>query len=237
MTPSCRSFAAAACTFWLSAVAFGQPAATPAPNSRPFSNPYGRSFQWLANPQVQEELKLTDDQWDRIKQAQDEMSKKTRELYRSRDVNEKDPRKREQAYRERIQALSDEAEDKARAILSQEQAERLKQIIRQMQMGWGSQGIAGVLLDKDVGAKLRLTDTQREQLRRKQAEVHQENNRRVQAFHRQLRAETREKLFVLLTADQREKLEALLGPQFEFKTDAEGKTMRGAVAKEAAPKE
>ena len=48
----------------------------PTPSFGPFSNPYGRSFQWLANPQVQEELKLTDDQWDKIKQAQEEMSKK-----------------------------------------------------------------------------------------------------------------------------------------------------------------
>ena len=102
MTPVCRSLAAAACTLWLSAVAFGQPShAASAVSFGPFSNPYGRSFQWLANPQVQEELKLTDDQWDKIKQAQEEMSKKMRDVYRSKDINERDPRKREQAYREK----------------------------------------------------------------------------------------------------------------------------------------
>jgi Spy/CpxP family protein refolding chaperone len=236
MTPVRPSFAAAACAFWLSAIAFGQPPATSAVSAGPFSNPYGRSFQWLANPQVQEELQLTDDQWGKIKQAQEEMSKKMRELYRSKDISERDPRKREQAIRERTRALSDEAEDKARAILSPEQAERLQQIIRQMQMGWGSQGIAGVLLDSDVGAKLRLTREQQGQLRQRQAEVFQENNRKVQAFYRQLRAETREKLFAVLTAEQRKNLETLLGPKFEFKPAAEAKEAGGPAAKVAKPK-
>jgi Spy/CpxP family protein refolding chaperone len=236
MTPVCRSLAAAACASWLSAVAFGQPPATPAVSAGPFSNPYGRSFQWLANPQVQEELKLTDDQWDKIKQAQDEMSKKMRELYRSKDISEQDPRKREQAIREKTRALSDEAEDKARAILNKDQAERLQQIIRQMQMGWGSQGIAGVLLDSDVGTKLRLTEEQQDQLRRKQAEVFQENNRRIQAFYSQLRAETREKLLALLTPEQRKNLDALLGPKFELKPTAEAKEAGGPAGKEAKPK-
>jgi Spy/CpxP family protein refolding chaperone len=237
MTPVCRSLAAAACVLWLSAVAFGQPPATPAVSAGPFSNPYGRSFQWLANPQVQEELKLTDDQWDKIKQAQEEMSRKMRELYRSKDISERDPRKREQAIREKTRALSDQAEDKARAILNKEQAERLQQIIRQMQMGWGSQGIAGVLLDSDVVAKLRLTKEQQGQLRQRQAEVFQENNRRVQAFYRQLREETREKLFALLTAEQRKNLDALLGPKFELKPGVEGKGAGGPAVQEAKPKE
>jgi len=237
MTPVCRSLAAAACAFWLSAVAFGQPPATSPVSAGPFSNPYGRSFQWLANPQVQEELKLTDDQRDKIKQAQAEMSKKMRELYRSKDISERDPRKREQAIREKTRALSDEAEDKARAILNKDQAERLQQIIRQMQMGWGSQGIAGVLLDPDVGAKLRLTEEQQDQLRQRQADVFQENNRRVQAFYSQLRAETRDKLLALLTAEQRKNLEALLGPKFELKPAAEAKEAGGPAAKVTKPKQ
>jgi Spy/CpxP family protein refolding chaperone len=236
MTPVCRSLAAAACASWLSAVAFGQPPATSAVSAGPFSNPYGRSFQWLANPQVQEELRLTDDQWAKIKQAQEEMSKKMRDVYRSKDINERDPRKREKAIRERLQPLSDEAEDKARAILNKEQAERLQQIIRQMQMGWGSQGIAGVLLDKDVGAKLRLTEEQQDQLRNRQAEVFQENNRRIQAFYRQLRAETREKLLALLTPEQQKNLEALLGPKFEFKPTVEANETGGPAVEQAKPK-
>ncbi len=236
MTLVCRSLAAAACTLWLSAAAFGQPETMPVPSFGPFSNPYGRSFQWLANPQVQEELKLTDGQWDKIKQAQQDMSKKMRDVYRSTDAKEADPRKREQAYRERIQALSDEAEAKAQAILSKEQAERLQQIIRQMQIGWGSQGIVGVLLDKDVDAKLHLTDEQRERLRRKQAEVHQEKIRKLQEFYRGLQAEAREQLFALLTADQRKQLETLLGPKFELQPGAGSKDAGGAAVKQAKPK-
>ena len=82
-----------------------------------------------------------------------------------------------------------------------------------------------------------LTDEQRDQLRRKQAEVFQEKTEKVQAFYRQLQAETRENLFALLTADQRAKLEALLGPKFEFKPDAEGTERERAAVKEAKPKE
>jgi hypothetical protein len=200
-------------------------------------NPYGRSFQWLANPQIQEELKLTDDQWDKIKQAREEISQKMRDVYGSKDINEKDPQKRKQAYRERIRDLSDKAEAKSRAILSEKQAERLKQIIRQWQLGSGSQGIVGVLLDKDVGATLHLTNEQREQLRQKQAEVHQEKTRKLQEFYRQLQAEARSRLFALLTADQRANLDVLLGPKFEFKPDAEGKGQGRAAVKEAQPKE
>jgi hypothetical protein len=105
-----------------------------------------------------------------------------------------------------------------------------------MQIGWGSQGILGVLLDKDVGAKLHLTDEQRERLRRKQVEVHQEKIRKLQEFYRGLQAEAREQLFALLTADQREKLEVLLGPKFELQPGAGSKDAGGAAVKQTKPK-
>ena len=237
MTPVCRSFVTAACTLWLSAVAFGQPDfIPPTPGWGASSNPYGRSFQYLASPQVQEELKLTDDQWDKIKQAQEEMRKKVRDVYSSMDSNERDPQKRAQKYRERFQALGDEAEAKARAILRKEQAERLKQIIWQTQMSWGSREILDVLLDKELSADLGLSDEQRDQLRRKQAVVFEQNREKVRAFYRQLYAETRETLFAELTADQRKKLEARLGPNYEFKPEAGRKSVSGAAGKEAKPK-
>ena len=235
MTLICRFLAAAGCTLWFTAAALGQQAAAPAPKVFPFSNPYGRSFQWLNNPQIQEEIRLTDDQWDRIKQAQEEMSHKVQELYQSRELNKGDVQKRQQAYRERIQALSDEAENKSRAILSKEQTVRLKQIIRQMQMRWGSQGIAGVLLEKDVVTGLELTEEQRQELRRKQAEIQQESVRKTREFYRRLQDEAREKLFGVLTADQRQKLETLLGPKFEIKSGAEGERKPGAAEEEAKP--
>jgi len=240
MVRVCRPLAAAACVFWLSAVACGQPPAPSVPTSpfpRPFSNPYGRSLEWLANPQVQEELRLTEDQWARIKQEQEEMRKRVGELYRSQELNERDPRKRGQLYRERIQALSDEAESKARAILTPAQVERLQQMIRQAQMDWGSLGIVGVLLDKDVGGKLGLTEEQRDRLRRKQAEVFAENNRKLDEFRRQLRADTREKMFALLTSDQRKTLEGLLGPKFELQPPAKPAPAGEADAGPSKPKE
>ena len=235
----CRPLAVAACAFWLNALAFGQPPGLPSPPtpfSRPFSNPYGRSLEWLANPQVQEELQLTNDQWDKIKQAQDEMRSKVGALYRSQELNEKDPRKRGQLYRERIQALSDEAENKARAILNREQTQRLQQIIRQTQMDWGSLGIIGVLLDKDVGEKLGLTEQQRDDLRRTQAQVFEENNRKLDEFRRQLRADTREKMFSLLTDEQRKTLEGLLGPRFELKSPVKSLPAGQATADQPKPK-
>jgi len=237
MTLVCRSLAAAAFALWLSAVAFGQPPATPALSAGPFSNPYGRSLEWLANPQVQEELKLTDDQWDRIKQAQEEMRKKVRDVYSSLGSNERDPQKRAQKYRERFQALGDEAEAKARAILRKEQAERLKQIIWQTQMSRGSPEILDVLLDKELSADLGLSDEQRDHLRRKQAAVFEQNREKLRAFYRQLYAETRETLLAELTADQRKKLEARLGPNYEFKPDAVRTSASGPAGKEAKPKQ
>jgi hypothetical protein len=221
MTLFRQALVAVAWLFWLSAVVFGQPDAMPAaPSIGPFSNPYGRSLQWLANSQVQEELQLTDEQRDKIRQAQDEMTRKVRDLYKSQDVNEKDFRKRQQAYREKIQVLSDEAERKAETILTKAQTVRLKQIIRQTQLSWRSDGILAVLLEKDVGADLRLTDQQRDQLRQKQTELQHERARKAQEFYRQLQKEARERLFAVLTADQRQKLETLLGPRFELKPPA-----------------
>jgi Spy/CpxP family protein refolding chaperone len=236
MTLFPRALAAATCTFWLSAAVFGQPGAIPAPNVGPFSNPYGRSFQWLANPQVQEELKLTDEQRDKIKQARDEMTQKVRDLYKSQNVNESDFRKRQQVYRERIQALSDEAERKAECILSTSQATRLKQIIRQAQLSWRSDGIVAVLLEKDVSADIRLMDDQRKQLRQEQADLQRERAEKVQEFYRQLQEEARERLFAVLTADQRQKLEALLGPKFELKLPVAGDQMPGPLAGDSKPR-
>lgn len=227
----CRPLAAAtACAFWLSALAFGQPPGPPPGGGGPFSNPYGRSFQTLAIPQVQQELKLTDEQWDQIKHAQEDLRKKMRDVYRSQDVNERDPQKRQQAYRQRMHVLSDEAEDKARAILTKDQAQRLQQIIWQLQMGVGSPGIAGVLLDEDVGAKLGLTEPQRDQIRRRQADVFRENAEKMRAFHRQLLTQTREKLFAPLSDQQRKQLAALLGPEFELQSGPN----RGLPGREAA---
>jgi hypothetical protein len=234
MTSACRSLAAIACAFWVSAVAYGQP---PVTVHGPFSNPYGRSLEWLANPQVRAELKLTDEQLDQVEQARLEMRRKVRDLYRSKELNERDPRKRAQAYRERTQALSDEAEDKARAILSREQTDRLQQVIWQAQMELGSLGILGTLLDKDVSAKLSLSDEQRDQLRRKQPEVSEENNRKREAFRRQMLAETREKMFALLTVDQRKKLEVMLGQKFQLNPAAKDNAEGEASAKQANPKE
>ena len=234
----CRPLAVAACAFWLNALAFGQPPGLPSPPtpfSRPFSNPYGRSLEWLANPQVQEELQLTNDQWDKIKQAQDEMRKKVRELYRSGEFDPRDPQKRQQAD-QKLKALSDEAESKARAILTPAQAERLQQMIRQTQMDWGSLGIIGVLLDKDVGEKLGLTEQQRDDLRRTQAQVFEENNRKLDEFRRQLRADTREKMFSLLTDEQRKTLEGLLGPRFELKSPVKSLPAGQATADQPKPK-
>lgn len=235
----CRPLAVAACAFWLNALAFGQPPGMPGPPppfSRPFSNPYGRSLEWLANPQVQEELHLTADQGDKVKQTQDEMRKKVGALYHSEELNEKDARKRGQLYRERIQVLSDEAESKARAILTPAQADRLQQMIRQTQMDWGSLGIIGVLLDRDVGEKLGLSEQQRDELRRKQALVFEENNRKLDEFRRQLRAATREKMFSLLTDQQRKTLEGLLGPRFELKSPVKNLPAGPATAERPKPK-
>jgi len=235
MTLFRRVLAAVVCTFWLNTAVFGQAGAIPVPNAGPFSNPYGRSFQWLANPQVQEELKLTDEQRDKIKQAQDEMTQKVRDLYKSQDVNERDFRKRQQVYRERIQALSDEAECKAEAILTRSQATRLRQIIRQAQLSWRSDGILAVLLEKEVSAGIQLMDDQRKQLRQEQADLQRERAEKAQEFYRRLQEEARERLLGVLTADQRHKLESLLGPKFEFEPPAAGDQLPGAPG-DAKPK-
>lgn len=221
------------CLLSLKAIAGDQPLEPP--STGPFSNPYGRSFQWLANPQVQEEIKLTEEQWGRIKQAQDEMDRKVRDLYKSPDLKSHDFRSRQQEVHQRAQALSEEAERKAEAILTARQAARLKQIIRQSQLHWRSAGILAVLLENEVAAELQLTDEQRQQLRQKQAELQRERVRKVQEFYRQLQQEARKQLFALLTADQRHKLEKLLGPEFELQPSAAGARLPGPPMPHAKP--
>lgn len=217
-----RVFAVVAWTFLSDAAVLAQPKPLPPPSFGSFSNPYGRSLQWLAHPQVQDELELTGEQRDALRGAQDEMTRKVRELYRSPEVNQKDFRQRQQAYREKLEALSDEAERRAEAILTGPQAVRLKQIIRQTQLGWRSDGILAVLLDQEISTALRLTDHQREALREEQGKIQRERARKVQEFYRQLQTAARERMFAVLTADQRRQLDKLLGPAFELQPPVGG---------------
>jgi Spy/CpxP family protein refolding chaperone len=71
---------------------------------------------------------------------------------------------------------------------------------------------AAALTTGELAETLNLTDSQREKLEERAAEVQEELQQKI----RQLHVEARNKLFEVLTAEQRAKLDTLIGDQFDM---------------------
>ena len=167
---------------------------------------FGPSRLMLATQQsVQAELKLTDEQSQRVT----ELSEKQREIMRGlRDLSPQERRKRfEQAAKANDEALSE--------ILSADQMGRLKEIVLQQR------GLSA-LADPKVAASLKLTEeqTQRvqsiaEEFRRELREIMQSDDRRqAREKMRDLRAATDGKYMAVLTDEQKSQWKEMVGAPF-----------------------
>jgi len=180
----------------------------------------------IDNPSVQKELKLSDDQADRVRELRRQIKEKAfakiREQTSSpvKDKNATDPQAK---TKELMKAASDETLKGLVEILKAEQLKRLKQI-RLQQEGLNA------LFDPDVMKALALTDDQKGKLQGIQEDLKKESSALFKAGPQSnfqaslkkvttLRREALDKGLTLLTADQMKTWIDLAGDPFEMKAE------------------
>lgn len=182
-------------------------------------------FGLLQNKGVQEELKITEEQKDKIKTASDEIRKKYPSGFGfGKKDNQPSKEDREKTAKERNEATAKAIAE----ILTKEQAARLKQIERQ-------QSPATTLsTDEDVQKVLALSDEQKQKIK----DIIEENTKQTRelfggggkggfnkdAFEKiaTLRKELTEKSLKVLTEDQTKKWKDLTGAPFEVRFEGFG---------------
>jgi Spy/CpxP family protein refolding chaperone len=172
----------------------------------------------LRSPDVQKELKLTDDQKTKLEDAVKKQTEKQQEQRAAMKEGGFDKDKMQAMMKE----MTDAADKAVKEILNADQQKRLKQI------GWQQIGSAA-FTEKDVETALKLTDEQKdkikglnEEMRNDMREIFQSaggNQEEVQTKMAALRKETMEKAEGVLTNDQKKHFKELLGAKFEGKIE------------------
>jgi Spy/CpxP family protein refolding chaperone len=163
----------------------------------------------LRSPQVQQELKLTDQQRQRLEQLGEQWREKMRGL---RDLP---PEER----RQKVEGMRAEVEKQLATILNEQQMKRLKQIALQVE------GYAA-LERPEIADQVGLTKEQRQKIRdilrqagEKRREAFQQGQGDRQAAFQRMR-EIRQwvdgEIEKLLTAEQKKKWQELVGAPFKF---------------------
>jgi Spy/CpxP family protein refolding chaperone len=163
----------------------------------------------LRSPQVQQELKLTDQQRQRLEQLGEQWREKMRGL---RDLP---PEER----RQKVEGMRAEVEKQLATILNEQQMKRLKQIALQVE------GYAA-LERPEIADQVGLTKEQRQKIRdilrqagEKRREAFQQGQGDRQAAFQRMR-EIRQwvdgEIEKLLTAEQKKKWQELVGEPFKF---------------------
>jgi len=163
----------------------------------------------LNNPQVQQELKLTEEQRDKVSALSEQLREKFRGL--GQELRGLSPEEREK----RIRAVNEEVEKELAKVLKKEQLQRLRQIALQVE---GMAALARPEIAKQVG----LTEGQQQQIR----EILREANEKRRALFQQgppadrqamfremqkIRQWVDEQISKLLTEQQKKKWQELIG--------------------------
>jgi Spy/CpxP family protein refolding chaperone len=191
----------------------------------------GGSAMLLMNEGVQKELKISDDQKDKLKDITDKQREKMREQFAAiRDGGEVDREQMQATMKE----LAESGERAIKQVLNADQQKRLKQIV------WQQAG-AMVFLDKEYAAELKITADQTEQLKkigeefqedmRALAQTARDNREEFRQKAEALRGEVKERALEVLTPEQRKMHKELLGPPFELKFDPNQMRERGGFRK------
>jgi Spy/CpxP family protein refolding chaperone len=173
----------------------------------------------LANEGVQKELKLTDEQIQKIKTFVESMGEKRREAFgKLRDLG---PEERREKMQEMMKTMTDQTMKEAEKILKPEQVTRLKQIMLQQR------NVQGIIDDADVQKTLKLTDEQKEKLKTIAGDMAQERREIFQNAQgnfeeamkkmQSLNKETMEKALSVLSAEQKTAYKGLTGEPFEVR--------------------
>ena len=194
----------------------------------------GGAGMLLGNPQVQKELKMTEEQTTKIGEMQREMfAGFGRGGGGGGGQNLSDEERQKQ--REEFQKKAEENNKKMVALLDDGQNARLKQI-----QLW-TMGVAGLAADqgvaKETAAALKLTDDQKEALKtiteesgKKNQEVFagfrgadEEKRTKLMAQMAENRKETEAECLAVLTDEQKAQFDKMKGPKFELDMSALGR--------------
>jgi hypothetical protein len=184
----------------------------------PFGGGVGGAGMLLANPDVQQELKLSDDQIAKSK----EVSQSVREKFKDKITALKDAPQEERLakFQEVMKAVGEETDKALKGVLNADQQKRLKQLELQ-QRG------ADAFTDPEVEKTLNLTAEQKDKMKtiredagKEMREVFQNaagNIQEAMTKIQTLRKETTEKATSTLTDTQKKTWKEMTGAPFEFK--------------------
>lgn len=170
---------------------------------------YNNSLNWLEDESLLTELDIIDEQRERLQQLRDEVQKRRQDF--GKTVRELPAEKRVDFIREFSNLLSANTDEKVNEILLPHQRKRFDQLRLQTQMRNSG---AGALENEKLIEQLGITDEQREELKKKRAEVEEKLRKKLD----QLRKEAQDEIFSVLTPAQRDTLKELVGREFEFKS-------------------
>jgi hypothetical protein len=194
-------------------------------NAQRFGFGGGGNLILLQNKGVQGELKLTDDQKDKLKATADEFGPKMFEIFqKGKDLSKED-------REAKIKEIQDAANKEVKTILKAEQMKRLTQISRQQDV------LRTLTTDEDVTKALKFSDEQKEKLKGISDDVRKDMQELFQGFKKDggtdftemqskmtaLRKEGKEKALKVLTDEQKTTWKELTGDPFEVKFDGFGK--------------
>ena len=195
----------------------------------------GASLMLLMSKQVQKELEIVDEQKEKLQKLADEAMQEMREGMRERfaglrDLPDEERRAKFDEIRKEMEGRAEKMMKKVEEVLLPHQIDRLKQIQLQMQGG-------SVTSNPKVAEELKLTEEQKEKLRKIRDELQEKMRGFGEKFRglrdlegeareakikelreeiTKLRKEGEEKALAVLTGEQRAKLEKMIGKKFEF---------------------
>jgi Spy/CpxP family protein refolding chaperone len=163
----------------------------------------------LQNESVQKELKLTDEQKTKLREALEKVRDNHRDdLAKLRDLSNEERQKL-------LRTVGEESQKAIAGVLDEKQMKRFKQI------GWQANG-ANALNDPEVQKTLKLSDEQKKKLQ----EIVADSNRKIrEAFQggagsrekfQEIRKETQEKANGVLTDEQKKSWKEMQGAPFEI---------------------
>lgn len=181
----------------------------------------------LRNEKIQQELKLTDAQKEKITAASTESREKMRELFSGlRDKSREERREAFEKMREESETLRKKSEEQILSALTENQKERLQGIQLQMQ------GVRA-LSDPEVAKKLDIDELQQEEIKLALEEARSKSQSQMRELFagvrdgsvkreemqkkmEELRAESEKAALEVLTAEQRKKLDSMKGEKIEL---------------------
>jgi hypothetical protein len=165
----------------------------------------------LFDPSIQKELKLSDEQVGKLKDALAKVMAKYKGDFEKFQKKPPSPEEGEKIGK----AFHDDSMKAIASVLDAKQMKRFKQIL------WQSAG-SNALLDPEVQKELKLSDEQKKKL----TAIIEEAGKKFQALvekrqfseekHEALRKETEEKANAVLSEEQQKQFKELKGPKFEF---------------------